>query len=70
MVGTYKLDWFLVKPAAIVTPPLGAGAFTPFYGRALRQINTALGMRISDHSPMTIDLPLMPAAPARATPGQ
>jgi endonuclease/exonuclease/phosphatase family metal-dependent hydrolase len=70
LVGTYKLDWFFIKPAAVATSPIGARAFTPFYGRTLRQINTALGMRISDHSPMTIDLPLTPPVPTRVRPNQ
>jgi hypothetical protein len=51
LVGSYKLDWFFVKPAR-------EGAFSPYYGRTLRNVNTALENRISDHCPIAVDVPL------------
>jgi endonuclease/exonuclease/phosphatase family metal-dependent hydrolase len=54
LVGSYKLDWFFVKPSV--------RAFTPYYGRTLRNLNSALVERLSDHAPITVDLPLRPEA--------
>jgi endonuclease/exonuclease/phosphatase family metal-dependent hydrolase len=53
LVGSYKLDWFFVKPSE--------RALSPYYGRTLRSVNTALEKRLSDHAPITVDLPLGPA---------
>jgi hypothetical protein len=58
-VGEYKLDWFFIKPP--LTEPHKTSAaiqLAPFFGRTLREINTALGKRTSDHCPITLDLPL------------
>jgi endonuclease/exonuclease/phosphatase family metal-dependent hydrolase len=49
LVGTYKLDWILVKLST---------SFPPFQGRTLRAINDAPAEKISDHSPTTVDLAL------------
>lgn len=54
LVGKYKIDWFLVKPP----PPDRQTLLGPYFGRTLQELNTALGKRISDHSPITVDLPL------------
>ncbi len=51
LVGEYKVDWFFVKPAERL--------FSPHYGRTLQDLNTAFDQRISDHSPITVDLPLV-----------
>jgi endonuclease/exonuclease/phosphatase family metal-dependent hydrolase len=51
-VGSYKLDWFFVKPAP------EAARFAPYYGRTLQDLNTALETRISDHCPIAVDIPL------------
>ncbi len=51
LVGSYKLDWFFVKPAP-------GAAFSPYYGRTFRNVNTALEKRISDHCPISVDVPL------------
>lgn len=56
LVGSYKLDWLFVKPTKVDSPQAPA-AFSPSYGRTLREMNKALGTRISDHSPITVDLP-------------
>jgi endonuclease/exonuclease/phosphatase family metal-dependent hydrolase len=55
--GEFKLDWFFVKPA----PGDPAGdepvQFSPYRGRTMQEVNTALGGRLSDHSPISVDLP-------------
>jgi endonuclease/exonuclease/phosphatase family metal-dependent hydrolase len=53
LVGSYKLDWFFVKPA-------GSG-FLPCYGRTLSDLNKALEGRLSDHNPIAVDIPFGPA---------
>jgi endonuclease/exonuclease/phosphatase family metal-dependent hydrolase len=55
-----KLDWIFVKPAGLTDPddrkqPYN---FAPQYGRTLKALNYSLKDRISDHSPMIVDLPL------------
>ena len=59
-VGRYKLDWFFIKP---VGPPESKQAqqprnFAPWFARTYQKVNEAPVERISDHAPMTIDLPL------------
>lgn len=59
LVGHYQLDWFFVKPAqqgALSTA--GAPRFLPYSGRTLRRLDEAVAGRISDHYPITVDLPL------------
>ncbi|HYO80455.1 MAG TPA: endonuclease/exonuclease/phosphatase family protein, partial [Bryobacteraceae bacterium] len=51
IVGRYKLDWFFVKPAA-------DGALAPHYPATMNELNEVSGSRISDHPPLTVDLPL------------
>jgi len=60
LVGEYKIDWFFVKsPRRKGLPaPAEAASFAPFFGRTLPTVNTALGSRISDHSPITVSVPL------------
>lgn len=59
LVGTSKIDWFFVKPESkdrqVTTEPF---PLAPFFGRTLPQVNTALGKRISDHCPTTLDIVL------------
>jgi len=59
LVGKYKIDWFFVKPPRVERPNL----LEPYFGRTLHDVNTALGKRISDHSPITVDLPLRAFTP-------
>ncbi len=59
LVGHYKLDWFFVKPAATDC------VLSPYFGQALQEVNQAVEGRISDHCPITVDLPL--TAPAIAS---
>jgi hypothetical protein len=55
-----KLDWLFVKPVGLTDPndrdqPFN---FAPQFGRTLKTLNYALKDRISDHSPLVVDLPL------------
>jgi endonuclease/exonuclease/phosphatase family metal-dependent hydrolase len=65
-VGRFKLDWFFVKP--FIDDPRRAGQsyrFAPSFPVTMRELNEAVADRVSDHAPMTIDLPLgEPAKPA------
>ena len=59
LVGRFKLDWVFVKP--FVDDPRRKGqseAFAPHFARTMRELNEAVPDRISDHAPMTVDLPL------------
>jgi endonuclease/exonuclease/phosphatase family metal-dependent hydrolase len=63
LIGSYKLDWFFIKPKAESSQV----AEKPRCGHTLKRINTALGRRISDHVPVTIDLPLSLVGQTSAT---
>lgn len=56
-IGKYKLDWIFVKPLK--------NELSPFYGRTLLEMNYAFDKLPSDHSPITVDLPLNPPADAK-----
>lgn len=58
-LGRLKLDWFFVKGFA--RDPDGAGEpyrFAPHFPRTLKALNESVPEDISDHSPITVDLPL------------
>lgn len=59
-VGRFKLDWIFVKPPALTDPSAkdGPHKFAPHFGRTLRPLNNAIKDRISDHSPLMVDLPI------------
>jgi endonuclease/exonuclease/phosphatase family metal-dependent hydrolase len=59
-VGRFKLDWIFVKPPALTDPSAkdAPHKFAPHFGRTLRPLNNAIKDRISDHSPLMVDLPL------------
>lgn len=61
-VGKYKLDWIFVKPPGLTDPDRKnqPHLFAPHFGRTLKALNHSLGERISDHSPITVDLPFAP----------
>jgi hypothetical protein len=65
-VGRFKLDWFFVKP--FIEDPRRKGQpylFAPQFGQTMRELNESVDDRISDHPPMTVDLPLHePTAPS------
>jgi hypothetical protein len=59
LVGRYKLDWFFIKP--YVPRPRGEGmsyAFAPHFPVTMRDLNNVVPDGISDHAPITVDLPL------------
>jgi endonuclease/exonuclease/phosphatase family metal-dependent hydrolase len=63
LVGRYKLDWILVKP--FIPKPRGEGMsfeFAPHFPLTMRDLNTAVPDGVSDHAPITVDLPLAEAA--------
>ena len=58
--GKLKLDWLFVK-----VPSRAAGAppvreMAPFFGTTYAELNYAPARRISDHEPISVDLPLLP----------
>ena len=58
IVGKKKLDWMLVK--ANLTSPRDDGGpyrFAPHFARTLGSVNYALAVRLSDHDPISVDLP-------------
>ncbi|MBI4750642.1 MAG: hypothetical protein HY774_19325 [Acidobacteria bacterium] len=57
--GRYKLDWVFVK-AYSKSPRDGAQPykFAPHFPRTMAEINDVTRERISDHCPMTVELPL------------
>ncbi len=59
-VGKYKLDWIFIKPAALKNPKdkRGSYRFAPHFGRTYSEVNKVITDRISDHRPLTVDLPL------------
>jgi endonuclease/exonuclease/phosphatase family metal-dependent hydrolase len=58
-LASYKLDWIFVRPAQLNSPRAAAQPyrFAPHFGRTLRALNHAIPGRISDHNPITADLP-------------
>ena len=59
-IGRYKLDWIFVRPAELKRPNGNSeeARFVPYYGRTLKDLNHSIPERISDHNPITVDLPL------------
>jgi len=57
-VARFKLDWIFVK-ADMKDPkdPHGSYLLAPHFGRTLVNLGNCLPVPISDHSPMTVDLP-------------
>jgi endonuclease/exonuclease/phosphatase family metal-dependent hydrolase len=62
LVGRFKLDWFFIKP---LNPPTQGAVMAPEFARTMQSLNGGPPERISDHAPITVDLPLK-AAPAIA----
>lgn len=54
--GRFKLDWFFVKPA--FENGKSTEQLAPVYARTMMPLNNAPAERISDHAPITVDLPL------------
>ncbi|HET6891399.1 MAG TPA: endonuclease/exonuclease/phosphatase family protein [Pyrinomonadaceae bacterium] len=59
-VGKMKLDWFFIKPPGLSDPndKNQPHLFAPHFGRTLKDLNYSIEDRISDHSPIVVDLPL------------
>ena len=58
-IGQYKLDWIFVRPARLSkSDSQEHSAFSCYDGRTLKTLNHAIPDRISDHNPITVDLPL------------
>jgi hypothetical protein len=58
-VGRFKLDWIFVKP--FIDDPRRAGQsdqLAPYFPVTMRELNESVEERVSDHAPMTVDLPL------------
>jgi hypothetical protein len=59
LVGQFKLDWIFVKP--FIDNPRNTEQsyrFAPHFPVTMRELNDSVDHRISDHPPMTVDLPL------------
>ena len=59
-IGKFKLDWIFVRPPVLAQPYAknAPHRFAPHFGRTLKSLNDALPDRVSDHSPLMVDLPL------------
>ncbi|MBY0449670.1 MAG: hypothetical protein K2X01_03480 [Cyanobacteria bacterium] len=67
LIGRYKLDWMLVKAyAAKGADQQQPYKMAPHFARTLLKVNQTLEKRISDHAPMTVDLPLKEPGNANA----
>jgi endonuclease/exonuclease/phosphatase family metal-dependent hydrolase len=58
--GRFKLDWFFVKP--VFQDGQRTQQFAPAFPRTMVSLNQAPHERISDHNPITVDLPLQAKA--------
>jgi hypothetical protein len=58
-VGEYKLDWILVKPL-ITHPRRSAQSFrlAPHNPETMKELSRLISDGVSDHAPLTVDLPL------------
>ncbi|MBL8149930.1 MAG: endonuclease/exonuclease/phosphatase family protein [Blastocatellia bacterium] len=57
-VGKLKLDWIFVKP--YITDPRNSEdyyRFAPHFARTMEEINYSVADRMSDHNPISVDLP-------------
>lgn len=58
-LGKFKLDWFFIKPPSLSDPDdrTQPHLFAPHFGQTLKTLNYSIEDRISDHSPILVDLP-------------
>ena len=69
LFGEYKLDWFFVKGLATDSrKPGGKYQFAPHFAWTLLELNNAPEESLSDHFPITVDLPLTEPPPVAASP--
>jgi len=66
----FKIDWIFVKPHGLKDPEDRdqPRLFAPALGRTLKLLNEGVSGRISDHNPITVDLPLAEPDAQGATP--
>jgi endonuclease/exonuclease/phosphatase family metal-dependent hydrolase len=59
-IGRYKLDWIFVRPTELTRPNRTSeeSRFAPQHGRTLSELNHSIPERVSDHNPISVDLPL------------
>lgn len=59
-IAKFKLDWIFVKPSDLKdsSEEKASYAFAPHFGRTLQDVNRAFGERLSDHDPITVDIPV------------
>jgi endonuclease/exonuclease/phosphatase family metal-dependent hydrolase len=59
LFGEYKLDWIFVKGYATdSSKPGGSYKFAPHFAQTLQEVNNAPDHSLSDHFPITVDIPL------------
>lgn len=60
-IGKLKLDWIFVRPKTIEDAETGGRfeSFPPYFGRTLDEVNDLVEDGISDHRPISVDLPLI-----------
>lgn len=59
LVGKYKLDWFFVKGyLRKQNNKNGSYKFAPHFGRTLFDLNYIFPVSLSDHTPITVDIPI------------
>jgi endonuclease/exonuclease/phosphatase family metal-dependent hydrolase len=64
VVGEYKLDWFFVKGYATDSRKAGGSyKFAPHFAQTLQEVNNAPDDSLSDHFPITVDIPLTEPTP-------
>ena len=69
LFGEYKLYWFFVKGlGADSQKPGGKYQFAPHFAWTLLELNNAPEESLSDHFPITVDLPLTEPPPLAANP--
>jgi len=69
LFGEYKLDWFFVKGLATDSRKSGGKyQFAPHFAWTLLELNNAPEESLSDHFPITVDLPLTEPPPPAASP--
>jgi len=56
-IGTFKLDWMLVKAYAKSDSRVRSYRFAPHFARSMNEVNDVLEERLSDHAPISVDLP-------------
>ncbi len=61
----YKLDWFFIKPLDLKdsNDKKSSYAYAPHYGRTLHLVNRSFNEKISDHDPITVDIPVSVSSP-------